>query len=103
MKTNQEKHAAPFPNPRTIRRACRNELYRTVKRLKFHVPADLLKQGEELYVKRVIENLVWITANHSNRKMLADWWDESVCGDLAALWSVDGSKLSKAFRDAFGA
>jgi hypothetical protein len=98
----QEKHSSPLPSPRTIRRACGNELYRTVKRLKQHVPALLVKQAEELYVKRVIGNLLWITENRSNRRALADWWDDEVSSEIAELWNVDPSKLKQAFRDAFG-
>jgi len=98
----QEKHASPLPTPRSIRRACSNELYRTVKRLKRHIPPALVRQGEELYFKRVVGNLLWISENKSNRKLLADWWDEEVSGDLAELWNVEVSALRKAFRDAFG-
>jgi hypothetical protein len=102
MKMFQEKHSAPLPNPRSIRRACGNELYRTVKRLKLHVPADLVKKAEELYVNRVIGNLLWIAENRSNRKALADWWDEEISEEIAVLWNVDRAKLMQAFRDAFG-
>lgn len=98
----QEKHAAQLPSPRTIRRACGNELYRTVKRLKTHIPAPLVQQAEDLYMRKVIGNLLWIHENRSNRKALADWWDEAVAGDIAELWGVDRARLSQAFRDAFG-
>jgi toxin CptA len=73
-----------------------------VKRLKQHLSAPLVKQAEELYVKRVIGNLMWITENRSNRKALADWWDEEISGEIAELWNVDRAKLMQAFRDAFG-
>ncbi|OXS52366.1 dehydrogenase [Cohnella sp. CIP 111063] len=102
MKMFQEKHSSPLPTPRGIRRACSNELYRTVKRLKQHVPAPLVREAEELYFKRVIGNLMWISENKSNRKKLADWWEEEVSGDIAQLWNVDRTKLTKAFREAFG-
>ncbi|QMV41042.1 dehydrogenase [Cohnella cholangitidis] len=102
MKMFQEKHSSPLPTPRSIRRACGNELYRTVKRLKQHIPAPLVKQAEELYVKRVIGNLMWIAENRSNRKALADWWDEEISGEIAELWNVDQARLKQAFRDAFG-
>lgn len=98
----QEKHSSPLPTPRSIRRACGNELYRTVKRLKQHIPAPLVKQAEELYVKRVIGNLMWIAENRSNRKALVDWWDEEISGEIAELWNVDQARLKQAFRDAFG-
>ncbi len=99
MKMFREKHSSPLPTPRSIRRACGNELYRTVKRLKQHVPAPLVRQAEELYVKRVIGNLLWIAENRSNRKLLADWWDEEISEEIALLWNVE---LMQAFRDAFG-
>lgn len=102
MKAGREKHAAPLPNPRAIRRACGNELYRTIKRLKIYVPADKVQEAVELYTKKVIGHLEWITLHHSNRKLLSDWWDEAVCGEIAVLWEVDRNRLSKAFRDAFG-
>ncbi|MFC4304238.1 dehydrogenase [Cohnella boryungensis] len=98
----QEKHSSALPTPRSIRRTCSNELYRTLKRLKRHVPAALVRQAEELYYKRVIGHLIWIAENRSNRKLLADWWDQEICGDIAELWGVDRDRLSKAFRDAFG-
>jgi hypothetical protein len=99
---SQEKHTAALPSPRTIRRACGNELYRTIKRLKVHIPAPLLEQAEQLYVKKVIENLMWINENRSNRKILSDWWDEAVSEEIAVLWNVDLEKLRYAFRNAFG-
>lgn len=102
MKMFQEKHSSPLPTPRSIRRACGNELYRTVKRLKQHIPEPLVKQAEQLYVQRVIANLMWIHENRSNRKALADWWDEEISSDIADLWNVDRAKLMQAFRDAFG-
>jgi len=102
MKTHQEKHAALLPTPRGIRRACANELYRTIKRLKRHVPAELVRQAEQLYFKKVVGNLLWINENKSNRKLLADWWDEEVSREIAGLWNVDLAALRKAFRDAFG-
>lgn len=98
----QEKHASPLPNPRSIRRACGNELYRTLKRLKLHVPVPLVRQAEDLYVRKVIGNLLWIHDNRSNRKALADWWDENVSEEIARLWEIDRDRLSQAFRSAFG-
>jgi len=53
-------------------------------------------------VKRVIGNLLWIAENRSNRKLLADWWDEELSEEISQLWQVDRAKLSQAFRDAFG-
>ncbi|GAB6992440.1 hypothetical protein [Paenibacillus pini] len=91
-----------LPSPRGIRRACSKELYRAIKRLKVHIPSDLLKQGEELYYRKVIGKLLWIHENHSNRKLLCTWWEEEVAGELASLWQVDETKLCTAFRDAYG-
>lgn len=102
MNHERMKHQAQPPNPRTIRRACAKELYRTVKRLRQHIPAESVKAAEELYARKVFGHLEWITLNQSNRKQLADWWEEAVCPDIAALWQVEPARLSRAFRDAFG-
>ena len=102
MRFESEKHNAPRPTLRTIRRACANELYRALKRLKLHVPADKVKEAEAIYVRKVIGHLEWITDNRSDRSKLADWWDEAVSEDIASLWGVDRARLSRAFRDAFG-
>ncbi len=96
------KHSSPLPTPRKIRRGCSKELYRTVKRLGVYIPEELIKEGESLYYKKVIGNLLWIAEHTSNRKMLADWWDEAVSGELAELWQIDRESLSHAFRSAFG-
>ncbi|MFD1179679.1 dehydrogenase [Paenibacillus puldeungensis] len=96
------KHQSSLPTPRKIRRGCSKELYRTVKRLGLYIPNELLQQGESLYYKKVIGNLLWIGENRSNRKVLADWWDQEVSAELAELWQVDREKLSSAFRAAFG-
>ncbi|MEC0370816.1 dehydrogenase [Paenibacillus chibensis] len=97
-----QKKDAPLPTARGIRRACSKELYRTVKRLKVYVPDDAVEEGEKLYYRKVIANLIWIHENRSNRKLLCDWWDESVRPELAELWKVDEAHLGKAFREAFG-
>ena len=101
MKSN-ERHASTLPSPRKIRRACQQELYRTVKRMKLYIPENLLKQGEQLYTKKVLGHLLWIHEHSSNRKLLADWFDEAVSGELAELWQVDRAKLSEHFRHTFG-
>jgi toxin CptA len=97
-----EKHGQDLPTLRKIRRACNRELYRTVKRLKIWLPPEKIAQAEELYLKKVVENLIFISENGSNRKLLSDWWEENVCEDIAKLWDVEPAKLAKAFRDAFG-
>ena len=102
MNQEREKHTATLPSPRTIRRACGKELYRTIKRLHRHIPDEAVQEATELYTRRVIGHLEWITLHQSNRKKLADWWDEAICQDIAALWQVDSARLSRAFRDAFG-
>lgn len=96
------KHQTALPNPRKIRRSCSKELYRTIKRLGVYIPEDRVKEGEALYYKKVIGNLLWIGENISNRKLLADWWDEAVSAELAELWEVEREALSSAFRAAFG-
>ncbi|GAA0137328.1 hypothetical protein YSY43_41690 [Paenibacillus sp. YSY-4.3] len=98
----QGKHQSALPTPRKIRRGCSKELYRTIKRLGVYIPEDLLQEGETLYYKKVIANLLWIGEHSSNRKLLADWWDEEVGPELAELWSLDTETLCKAFRAAFG-
>jgi hypothetical protein len=61
-----------------------------------------MEQAEALYFKQVILNLQWITENHSNRKLLSDWWDDHVSAEIAELWEVDRPRLCSAFREAFG-
>ncbi|MBN2982619.1 MULTISPECIES: dehydrogenase [Cohnella] len=102
MKTGREKHAASLPTARSIRRACSKELYRTAKRLKLYVPPAQLEQSEQLYAKRVVENLLWVHENRSDRKKLADWWEQELSAEIAAIWNVDRARLAAAFRDAFG-
>ncbi|MBW7476780.1 dehydrogenase [Paenibacillus oenotherae] len=102
MKSSSQKHHAAYPNARKIRRACENELYRAIKRLGVWIPKEKVKEAEQLYVRKVILNIQWVTENASNRKKLADWWDENVSEEIAALWEVDQNRLSTAFREAFG-
>jgi len=102
MRIGQPKHEVPLPSLRGIRRACATELYRTAKRLRRYIPADLMKQAEALYVRKVVANLLWIHENRSDRKLLADWWENEVCADVAELWNVDRAALAAAFRSAFG-
>lgn len=99
------KHAqgqSALPTARGVRRACSKELYRTCKRLKTYIPPDLVRRGEELYCRKVAENLLWITENSSKRRLLCDWWDEEVAPELADLWQVELSALCAAFRNSFG-
>ncbi|ALS26540.1 dehydrogenase [Paenibacillus cisolokensis] len=102
MKPQSEKYQAGYPTARKIRRACNQELYRTVKRLKKWIPKERIQQAEKLYFQKVTLNLPWIYEHYSNRKALADWWDENVSGEIAELWEVDRAKLCAAFREAFG-
>lgn len=97
-----EKHHQPLPNVRQIRRSCNRELYRTIKRLGQYIPPDKIEQAEQLYVRKVLGNLLWIAENGSNRRRLADWWEEQVCPEVAKLWQVEETKLADAFRRAFG-
>lgn len=102
MPAFQDKHQSSPPSPRKIRRGCSKELYRTIKRMKIYIPESKVKEGEDLYYRKVIGNLLWIHEHSTNRKVLADWWDEAVSGELAALWEVEPGKLSEAFRESFG-
>lgn len=102
QKINQGKHEKPLPNARQIRRSCEKELYRTVKKLKRYIPPEQIKQAEEVYVKKVMLNLLWIAENGSNRKLLADWFGEHVAPEVAVLWDVETTALARAFRDSFG-
>jgi toxin CptA len=95
------KHEQPPPNLRAIRRSCSKELYRTIKRLNRYIEPEKIRAAEELYYKKVGANLLFIAENGSNRKKLADWWDENVCPDIAELWGVAPRELSRAFRSAF--
>lgn len=96
------KHEREWPSPRKIRRSCRRELHRTAKRLKTYVSPDNMAEAERRYYRKVIENLLWIAENGSNRKALADWWAEQVAPDIASLWQVEEHRLVAAFRDGFG-
>ncbi len=96
------KHEQDLPTIRKIRRTCNKELYRTVKRLKTWIPPERVEEGEKLYLRKVVGNLLWIAENGSNRKLLADWWAEHVAPELAELWEVDEQQLSRAFREGFG-
>jgi len=96
------KHERPLPSPRQIRRTCGKELYRAVKRLGVYIPPDRMKAAEELYFRKVALHLPYIAENGSNRKALADWWEENVSGEIAELWEVDRRRLADAFRRAFG-
>lgn len=102
MKSSAPGHRPDYPTARKIRRACENELYRTAKRLGIWIPKERLSQAEKLYFEKVALNLPWIHENSSNRKLLADWWDENVSADIAELWEVDPDRLRTAFRAAFG-
>lgn len=99
---NKGKHEQPLPSPRKIRRSCQRELYRTIKRLNTFIPPDKVQEAETFYYRKVIENLIWIAENGSNRKLLSDWWAEHVAPDIAKMWQVDAGKLAAAFRDGFG-
>jgi hypothetical protein len=102
MKPSQEKHQPNLPSARKIRRTCKKELQRAIKKLKVWISPEKYIQAEELYVKRVVLNLLWISENGSNRKKLADWWVENCCADIAEIWEVDKERLAIAFRDSFG-
>ncbi|MBP1990899.1 dehydrogenase [Paenibacillus eucommiae] len=100
-KTN-EKHKPHYPSARGIRRACGKELYRAAKRLKTHITPEQMKQAETLYAKEVLLNLAFIVETGSNRKVLADWWEEHISAQIAAIWNVEIPALNRAFRESFG-
>ncbi|MFC4775508.1 dehydrogenase [Paenibacillus sp. GCM10023252] len=102
MKPASQKHSADYPTARKIRRACSNELYRTVKRMKVYVSKELMDQAEAIYFNKVMLNLQWVVEHQSNRKLQSDWWDEEVSAEIAELWQVDRAKLTTAFRQAYG-
>ncbi|WP_090578145.1 dehydrogenase [Paenibacillus sp. OV219] len=102
MKSAAPKHDSAYPSARKVRRACQNELYRTIKRLGVYIPKEKIELAEKLYLEKVTFNLHYIHENASNRKLLSDWWDENVSEGIAELWEVDRAKLCTAFRDAFG-
>ncbi|WNR45188.1 dehydrogenase [Paenibacillus roseipurpureus] len=97
-----ERHKQLYPNARAIRRACSKELYRTIKRLKVWLSAEQIDAAEAIYVKKVMLNLPFIVENGSNRRVLADWFDEHVGPEIAPIWNVELETLNNAFRDAFG-
>lgn len=101
-KQNNEKHSSALPSARKIRRSCERELYRTIKKLKIWIPPEQIAQAEELYYRKVIVNLAYITENGSNRKLLSDWFESHVAAEIAELWNVDVSVLATAFRSSFG-
>lgn len=97
-----QKHQGPvLPTARKIRRTCNLELYRTIKKLNKWIPQDRVEQAEKFYVRKVAEHILWIHEHQSNRRKLADWWDEHVCAEIAELWEVEPDRLSRAFRDSF--
>lgn len=96
------KHEKALPSARKIRRTCRNELYRTVKRLNIRIPKQQLEQAEALYERKVLLNLPWIAEHGDNRKILADWWETEIAPDISEIWNVPAGHLARAFREAFG-
>lgn len=102
MKKSNEKHRPQLPSARQVRRSCNRELYRTLKKLKLRIPPEDVAKAEQFYFAKLVPNLVWVAENGSNRKRLADWWEEHVAPGIAEIWKVDAGKLSRAFRDAFG-
>lgn len=101
-KNRNEKHQQSLPNIRKIKRTCKKELYRTLKKLKTFIPPEKVSEAEQFYFKKVILNFPWIAENGSDRKKLADWWEENCAPEISELWEVDMGKLTRAFRDSFG-
>ena len=101
MMKHNEKHTAQLPSPRSIRRACGRELYRTLKRLNVYVAPEKVEEAEKLYFHKVVGNLLWIFEHRSNKKKQAEWWAEAVAPDIAKLWGVDEETLVRAFKEGF--
>jgi hypothetical protein len=99
---NRMKHDKPLPSVRQIRRTCSRELYRARKKLGRYISPEQVDEADDLYFRRVMANLPYIAENGSNRRLLADWFDENVSADVAALWNVERETLSRAFRESFG-
>lgn len=97
-----DKHQQTLPNIRKIKRTCNKELYRASKRLNKWITPEQMGKAEQFYSKKVILNFPWIAENGSDRKKLADWWENNCALEISELWEVDMKKLVKAFRDSFG-
>ena len=52
MKPSTQKHAAALPSARKIKRACENELYRTVKRLGAYIPKEKLELAQNFMYRK---------------------------------------------------
>lgn len=98
----EEKHNKRPPNLRSIRRACRRELERTIKKLKQWIPASQVDEAAKLYFQKVVQHLPYILEHQSNRKVQADWWAEHVAPEIAELWNIEQDRLVRAFRQAYG-
>ncbi|MED4604445.1 dehydrogenase [Paenibacillus validus] len=99
---NKMKHQQPLPSVRQIRRTCSRELYRARKKVGRHITAEQIDRADDVYFKKVLANLPYIAENGSNRKLLADWFNEHVCGEVAEIYGVEREVLARAFRDSFG-
>ncbi len=99
---NKVKHDQSYPTARKIRRACSREMYRARKKIDKWISPELVDKADEIYYKKVLLNLIWISENSSNRKLLSDWWDENVCPEIAELWEIEPALLARAFRESFG-
>lgn len=86
---------------REIRRSCQRELYRAQKKLKVYLTDEQIKKANQLYLAKVLINLPFIQKNRDNRKLQAEWWEENVCSEIAAIWNVDSSALAQAFYQTF--
>lgn len=102
MKPDKGKHEKGLHSARHIRRACSRELYRTAKRLKLYVPSEAMKKAEDFYFRKVAMNLPFISENGSNKKVLADWFEQNAAGEIASFWNVDSRAVADAFRQSFG-
>ncbi|SDE37499.1 toxin CptA [Paenibacillus sp. UNCCL117] len=99
---NHMKHQKPLPSARQIRRTCSRELYRARKKLGRFITPEQIREADDFYYRKVMANLPYIAENGSNRKLLADWFDEHVSSEVAAMWGVEQPAMSHAFRESFG-
>lgn len=101
-KQGQVKHDQNYPSARKIRRSCTREMYRARKKIGKWIAPHLVEQADELYYKKVMLHLPFIVENSSNRRLLADWWEENVGPEIAELWDIEPATLARAFRESFG-
>ena len=102
LKQQRVNHQPDLPTARSIRRTCKSELYRTIKRMKVWIPEHKIKEAEKVYFQKVAANLIWIHEHRSNRKKQVEWWEANVCDELVSILEVDRDRFVEAFKTAYG-